>query len=465
MLSTEDRARLILEWKRQPIQFVQDVIGVKKPEDWQADALIALETESRLAIRSGHGVGKTSLDSWVTLWWLLTRLDAKVGITAPAAPQIDAALWPEIRKWWAAIRGGLFAEIFDAEFLRITSDSILCRNGNLAVARTARPDQPEALQGIHAEHVLFLVDEASGVADPVWESALGSLSTPGAKAILTGNPTRTSGFFHAAFHSARNFWWTRKVSSEEVSDERVDRAFIKELEAKYGRDSNVFRVRVMGEFPQSEDDVCIPLHLLESAVNRFDKIDQSGPIIVWGLDVARFGSDRTVLVKRWGNKVIEKPITWAGLDTMQVSGKIIKEWNESEYRPDAICVDVIGIGAGVVDRLNEIGLPVVPVNVAESPSVEPDRFMRLRDELWFAARDWFEGRSCAIPDDDELIAELSGVKYKITSTGKLQIESKDEMKKRGMRSPDKADAFCLTLAVPDLSRSRVSYVPETYAEG
>jgi hypothetical protein len=188
----------------------------------------------------------------------------------------------------------------------------------------------------------------------------------------------------------------------------------------------------------------MPLDLVESAVDR--DVSQHGKV-VWGLDVARYGGDRTALAKRHGNTVKDKIQFWRGLDTMQTTGKVaamFKETPDSD-KPYAIFVDVIGIGAGVVDRLKELGLPVVGINVAESPAVR-DKYARLRDELWFRAREWFDKRDVKVIADDELIAELTLPKYKVLSSGKIKVESKDEMKKRGVVSCDLADSLCLTFA-------------------
>jgi phage terminase large subunit len=168
---------------------------------------------------------------------------------------------------------------------------------------------------------------------------------------------------------------------------------------------------------------------------------------MWGIDVARFGRDRTTLIKRCTNATLEKHKAWQGQDLMQTSGRIYAEWLETppELRPEIVFVDVIGIGAGVADRLMELGLPVSGVNVAEEASVD-DKYMRLRDELWFKARKWLEQKNCKLVDDEVLIAELTLPRYSFTSTGKLKVESKDELKKRYPQSPDVADAFCLTFS-------------------
>ena len=293
--------------------------------------------------------------------------------------------------------------------------------------------------------MLFLIDEASGVEDIIFQVGAGSMSTASAKTIMVGNPTKNSGYFHGAFHQNSDFWWTKRVSS--FDSPLVSENYPKEIAATYGIDSNIYRVRVLGEFPQSEDDVVIPLHLIEAARER-DVEPSQAFYPVWGLDVARFGDDRSALCKRRSNALLEPIRHWHGADIMETAGRVAKEYAETSANdlPSRILVDVIGLGAGVVDRLRELGLPVRGVNVAEASS--SGGYMRLRDQLWWQAREWFEQQSCTLCDDPELIAELCGVKFFVASNGKIQVESKGDMKKRGQRSPDLADAFVLTFAGP-----------------
>lgn len=331
---------------------------------------------------------------------------------------------------------------------------------SFSVARTARKEKPEALQGLHSVHTLVIGDEASGIEDVIFEAGRGALSGDNAWVVLASNPTRSSGFFFETHHKLRDLWATMHVNAEEVP--LVSKQYLDEIAYQYGADSNYYRVAVLGEFPKSEDDVVIPLELCESALVR-DVKPFGTP--VWGVDVARFGSDRTVLVKRRANSTIAKHSSWHGTDTMQTAGRIYAEWNETlpEERPTNIFVDVIGIGAGVQDRLMELGLPSIGINVAESAAVN-DLYMRLRDELWFRARRWLEKKDCKLVPDETLIAELSLPKYKYTSTGKLQVESKDDLKKRYPRSPDVADAFCLTFADGADYRGTGSYDPPHYPD-
>ena len=226
----------------------------------------------------------------------------------------------------------------------------------------------------------------------------------------------------------------------------VSGKFVEDMATKYGEDSNVYRVRVLGEFPTQSDDVLLPLHLVEAATRREIEMAPTTPI-VWGLDVSRYGGDRTALCKRQGQVVIEPVKTWQNKDLMELAGIILSEYEATRYsdRPVSIYIDSIGIGAGLADRLAELDLPAIGVAVSESPSLK-EKFVRLRDELFWSAREWFEGRDVSIPNDQSLISEITAVRYKYQSSGKLKIESKDEMKRRGQRSPDVADAFVLTMA-------------------
>ena len=230
------------------------------------------------------------------------------------------------------------------------------------------------------------------------------------------------------------------MDSPLVSDDFVD-----EMRLRYGEESNAFRIRVLGEFPLADDDTIIPFHLVEAATQR-DVMHDEDATTIWGLDVARFGSDKTVLAKRQGN-VITEVKGWQGLDLMQTVGRVKAEYDglPSHLRPREIMVDVIGMGGGVVDRLRELGLPVRGINVAESPSMG-DTYTNLRAELWFRMRGWLEQRGSKLPKNEQLIAELTSIRYSFASSGKMKAESKDEMRKRGLASPDFADAVCLTLA-------------------
>lgn len=443
-----DSIDVLLKWRRDPVLFILDMFGVE-PDIWQREALRALVKEDQVAIRSGHGVGKSALMAWVVLWWMLTHYPCKVACTAPTSHQLQDVLWGEIAKWHNLLDPAW------KDLLSVKSDRVEMKSNpmeSFAVARTARKEQPEAFQGFHSENMLFLVDEASGVEDVIFQVGQGAMSTKGAKTLMAGNPTRTSGYFFDAFNTMRQSWHTIQVRCQD--SKMVTQDFIDAMRKQWGEDSDVYRVRVLGEFPRSDSNTVVPLELVEAAVGR--EVDLVEGKIIWGLDVARFGADKTALAKRQKNVLLEPIKTWQGKDLMQTVGTVVREYEDTAYadRPAMIMVDSIGLGAGVVDRLREQGYPVRGVNVGESPSVNDSKFARLRDELWWRAREWFDGRDVKIPNQSELIGDLTTPTYEVLSSGKLKVESKADIKKRLPRSPDLADALCLTFAVGDRKFSR-----------
>lgn len=444
-------SRSFAKWRSSPEKFVEEALKVEYVAVWQREALQALASTDRIAVRSGHGVGKTAFLAWVVLWFVLLHLPCRVPITANRQDQLSDVVWAEIQFWYKKLHPAL------QNLLVITSDKIEWKaapKDGFAVARTARKEAPEAFHGFHAPHMLFVADEASGVDDIIFEVGSGSMSTPGAKILLTGNPTRTSGYFYNAFHKNREMWWRRRVSVLELIEEGapwVSPTYPGTVAQEYGQDSNVYRYRVLGDFAVEDDDAVIPRGLIEDATLR--DVEPTGQI-VWGVDVARFGDDSSALVKRRGNAVMDLPIVWQGKDIVQTTGIIVREWNETKkvLRPKWVTVDSIGVGAGVADNLREHGLPVRDVNVSETSSAD-EKFVRLRDELWWNAREWFEAKDCRVVEDPRLVEELASVKYTFTPSGKIKAESKDEMKKRGLKSPNVADAFIGTFAVRNLRPS------------
>ena len=461
----------IMRWREGgPVLFAQEALGMPahydKKEgrgciDWWYEASEKLVKTGRLSIRSGHGVSKSAFLAITVIWFESCYFPSKIPCTAPTAHQLGDVLWAEIAKWLRQLQ--LTMPELSAQF-EWTRDEFRLKDApkeSFAVARTARADKPEAFAGFHSDNMLIIADEASGIPDVIFEVGQGALSGENTFVILASNPTRRSGFFFDSQHKFRDRWSCMTINGEDC--ELVSKQFIEDIAYQYGRDSNVFRVRVQGEFPNSEDDVVIPLDLCEEA-----KIREVTPFgdTVWGVDVARFGSDRTVLVERCENATLKKHEAWNGTDLMQTAGRIYAKWLDTapSERPKTIFVDVIGIGAGVSDRLMELGLPITAVNVAESPSINDATYNRLRDELWFKARKWLEKKNCKLFDDDTLVAELTLPKYAFTSSGKMKVESKDELRKRYPRSPDVADAFCMTFCHTAEHRGRDSYEPAHYAD-
>ena len=439
-MSDNPLTEFVLRYRDNPVLFVREVLGAT-PYDYQEEFLNAISSgERKMSVRSGHGTGKSTSASWAMLWFLLLRFPNKVVVTAPTSSQLFDALFAELKRWINELPPHL------QQLLTVKSDRVELTSAASEAfisARTSRAETPEALAGVHSENVLLVVDEASGVPEKVFEAAAGSMSGHSATTLLLSNPTRSSGTFYESQTRMSKSWWTRRwscVDSPLVSDE-----FVEEMRERYGEESNAFRIRVLGEFPMADDDTIIPFHLAHSATQR--DIEMTPDIKpIWGLDVARFGTDKTALCKRYGNVVTDID-AWQGLDLMQTVGRVMAEYEAlpSSQRPTEILVDSIGVGGGVVDRLRELGVPVRGINVGEAPAMGKT-YMNLRSELWFKTKGWLEDRSCKIPKDDQLVAELTGIRYAFTSSGKMKAESKDAMRKRGLKSPDLADALCLTMA-------------------
>ena len=434
MISDDNLAAL----RDDPALFVRVVIGAE-PQPWQILALNAVRDHPRVAIKSCHGVGKSAYLSWLSLYWICTRVPSKVPATAPTHHQLQDVLAAETQKWARQM------PLEWRNLLEFKSDQVrLAGAPDTGVFyRVSRRDTPVALQGFHSPNLLFVCDEASAIDNIIFETAAGSLSTPGSKIVLCGNPTQTQGYFYDAFTKNAARWHTMTVGH--ADSPMVDPEWVDQMRQDYGEDSSVFKIRCMGEFAQDSDDTVIAAELVTSSFNR-DIADTDDPEI-WGLDVARSGSDATALVKRKG-PVIKDIKVWRNKDLMQTCGMVLAEFESlpPSQRPESVNVDVIGIGAGVCDRLSEtMSCSVRGINVAESPALKA-RFRRLRDELWFAMREYFEGRDVRCVESDQLLAELTAPRYVTLSDGKIQVESKPAMRKRGHPSPDCADALALTLS-------------------
>lgn len=427
-------------YKDDPVAFVREILGAE-PFDYQQALLVDIANgERKISVRSGHGTGKSTTFSWAMLWFAMTRFPFKVVVTAPTSGQLFDALFAELKRWINELPEAL-RPILDVKNDRVSL--LAAPSEGFISARTSRAETPEALAGVHSANVMLVVDEASGVPEQVFEAAAGSMSGHSAVTLLASNPTRSSGTFFETQTRLSGSWKCHHWSC--AKSPLVSRDFIDEMKLRYGEESNAYRIRVLGEFPLADDDTIVPFHLVDAAVHRDIEPDEQATVI-WGLDVARFGSDKTALAKRQGNTITEIN-SWQGLDLMQTVGRVKAEYDglPLSIRPSEIMVDVIGMGGGVVDRLRELGLPVRGINVAESPSMK-DTYTNLRAELWFKMRGWLEQRGAKLPRNEQLIAELTSIRYSFVSSGKMKAEGKDDMRKRGLASPDLADAVCLTLA-------------------
>ncbi len=456
----------IPEYRRNPVLFVREVLKFE-PDEWQRGALMDLANHPKVAIKSGQGVGKTGLEAVALLWFLCCYPYPRVVATAPTRQQLHDVLWSEVGKWMS--RSPLLTKI-----LRWTKTYIYMAGNEkrwFAVARTAT--KPENMQGFHEDNMLFIVDEASGVADSIMEAILGTLSGRNNKLLLCGNPTRTSGAFYDAFHADRALYSSHTISS--VDSPRTNKQNIEALIRKYGKDSNVVLVRVFGEFPKQEDDIFIPISLVENSIMT-EYMPMVRPTLVHiGCDVARFGDDKTII----GYKADEKVTFYKkrqGQDTMKTADDIILLGEELvqryRLRPDTdspipVKVDDGGVGGGVVDRLRQVKrkdperfwwMEIYPVifgkRIKHKYYHDSTTYMMAIVRKLLQPYDEKGERKpveLILPNDSDLVAQLSGRKYGLTEASKIKIESKEEVKKRGQPSPDEADCvllLCLPVKPP-----------------
>ncbi|MCM3573296.1 DEAD/DEAH box helicase family protein [Mesobacillus subterraneus] len=438
-----------------PVAFAEDILQFT-PDEWQQAVLRDLASDRFVSVRSGQGVGKTGLEAVAVIWYLSCRPNPKVICTAPTRQQLNDVLWAEIAKWLETSMVKNFLKWTKTKVYMIGSEERW-----FATARTAT--KPENMQGFHEDYMLFVVDEASGVADNIMEAILGTLSGLENKLLMCGNPTRTSGTFYDSHHKDRADYKTHKVSSWDSP--RASKENIERLIRKYGKDSDAVRVRVYGEFPKSEPDVFIALEWAETAVESI--VEPYHKELHLGVDVARYGDDETVIAPRIGGKVFEL-LCYNKKGTTETTGNVIRSAREFHrmypfIQHVYIKIDDDGVGGGVTDQLNEIisqeifpfSIQVIPVGNGRKAE-DSEHYDNRGTEVWAAVRDelkanmtaYIQGQPAVVqlPNDERLISQLTTRKYKMTSKGKIKLERKEEMKKRGLDSPDRADAVALSFA-------------------
>ena len=465
---TPEEARLLLERaQRDPVWWCENVLGVKL---WsrQVEIIESVRDNPLTAVRSCHGIGKSFTAGQVILWFLNAFTPSIVLSTAPTWRQVEKLVWKEIRASYARARKA--GRPLGGNLLPASPELQIIRDQWYAAGLST--NDPDRFQGYHEEHILVIVDEAAGVPEDIFESIEGVLTSEHSRLLLLGNPTSIGGTFHKAFRGAGyhtihigafdspNFTafgitpedfpdnsWEEKITGRLPNPKLITPEWAYDKFLKWGPDSPAYQARVLGNFPEAGDDTLIPLAWVEAAQARWLDVEPGEPIEI-GCDVARYGSDETVIAIRRGGRV-EPLLVYAQKDTMETAGLV--KAAHAETSATAIKVDEIGIGAGVVDRLKELKCPATGVNVASAP-VEPERFMNLRAELWWNLRERLDPNPrvnpnpIALPPDDQLLADLTNVKYKIDSRGRIQLESKEEIKKRLGRSPDRGDAVVLAYA-------------------
>lgn len=437
----------IAEYQKNPVLFAEEVCHFH-PDPWQKDVMMDLANYPRVSVRSGHGVGKTGTESIVVLWFLTCFKFPKVICTAPTMQQLNDVLWSEIDKWRS--RSPLLKELLT------WTKTYVYMNGYskrwFAVAKTA--SEPENMQGFHEDNMLFVVDEASGIEEEIMEAILATLSGANNKLLMCANPTRTTGTFYDSHHTNRALYKCHKVSS--LDSTRTNKENIAAFIKKYGEDSNVVKVRVFGDFPTQEDDVFIPLPLVEQAVG-YDLPDEEVGKITLGVDVARYGDDETIIAQNVGGR-ISLPVIAHGQNLMKTVGNIVATYRQllkdnPTYKGVVTAyIDDTGLGGGVTDRLEEVKreeglhrLEIVPINFGMKPPQDGSdlKYNDITTYMWANIKFMLETRQLSIENDEELVAQLTVRKYSITSNGRIELEKKKDMKSRGIKSPDRADAVAL----------------------
>lgn len=418
------------------------------PDEWQITVLEELGKAVRegrdvadalpvlLAVASGHGIGKTALISWIIIWFLATREFPQVVVTAGKKEQLTSKTWREVAKWnKLALCGHWFV------WTSTKLEHALFPDTWYASAIPWSKNAPENFAGTHEKHVLVIYDEASAIDDVIWEVTDGAMTTPGAMWVAFGNPTKNTGRFFECFNKFRKLWRVFQIDSRTAK--KANRRLLDMWVEMYGEDSDFVRVRVRGVFPRAGDLQFISSADVQAAIDRQAKgYEKYGKIM--GVDVARHGTDQSVITLRQGRKLL-KILKLRIPDTMQLAAIVAEKINE--WEPDGVFVDATGIGWGVVDRLHQMNFDqVVAVQVGERANA-PDRFYNRRAELWFKMREWIQDGG-DLPDDKELQTDLTGIEYGFDGTNRWVLETKDDMKERGLDSPDSADSLALTFHSP-----------------
>lgn len=420
------------------------------PDEWQTKFLKDLRDAIRkrqrgdvikMAVKTGRGVGKTAMEAWLILWLMSTRPNFAGFATANTADQLSDKLWRELSLW--------HQRAINRDWFNWTATRFYHRDAKEVWGVDALPwreNNPDALGGLHnnGRGQCAIVDEGSGVPGPIYDVIESTMTDPDSFVFVFGNPLRKSGRFYELFTRFAHRWLHFTVDSRQ--SQVANQATIQQAIEDYGLSSDYVKTNVLGEFPAADAQTLIPQDLIEAAYTRqIAGNEEYRP--VWGLDVARYGDDRTCLCVR-RHRGVEQIISWRNADTMQTAGRVKAMFDECalDDRPTAILVDSIGLGAGVVDRLRElegVGPITRGINVAEQPALR-SKFHRLRDEMYWKGREWFEGRNVRC-EHREIGAELADILYSYTSAGQIKVESKADIKERLGRSPDAGEAFLLSL--------------------
>lgn len=441
-------------WRADPEAFVREVLHVEEIDPWQQRGLDLIKAgKYRLAFKACKGPGKSAFLAWVGLWFLATRAHPKIVAISITGDNLRDNLWAEFAKWMKR------SEWLQREF-QWTAERIFHKRSPETWWISARQfaksadlnQQAEALAGVHADSVMFLIDEAGGIPVAVVATAEAGLANAGQEGreaflLMAGNPSDVTGALYRACTVERGLWSVIAISSapdDPNRTPRVSKQWAQEQIDKYGWDSPFVLINVRGEFPPGASNALIGIEdATQASQLKLAEASYREEPKVLGVDVARFGDDKSTIVPRQGLAVFRIK-EFRTMDLMTLASQValvMDAWN-----PDAVFIDQTGLGAGVVDRLRQLGYRVIGIDSAQR-ALEANKFHNRRAEMWWKMADWVK-QGGSIPDDQELIGELPGPTYKFDATGRVQLEAKEDMKKRGLPSPNKADGLALTFAAP-----------------
>lgn len=440
------------EWREDPIRFVREAFGTE-PDEWQKDTLIHYRDHNRIAMKASKGVGKTTILAWIAWHFLLTRPHPKMAATSISWDNLADGLWTEMAKWmnknpwiksnftWTKTR--IFAN--DHPETWFMSARTWPKGGDTN-------QQADTLAGLHADYLLFIIDEAGGVPDSVMAAAEAGLASGiESKIIMAGNPTNLDGPLYRAVTSEAELWKVVSINADPDDPKRSTRVSIdwaRDQIKKYGKDNPWVLVNVYGQFPPSSINTLLGPDEVQRAIERqiYEESYKDAQKRL-GVDVSRFGSDRTIIFPRQGLRAF-KPVEMRNARSNEIAARVmqakIKWGSEMEF------VDGTGgFGSGVIDSMIMAG--AFPQEIHFSSKAIDNRYHNKRSEMWFLMAEWIK-RGGVLPNDPELVKELTAPTYTFQN-GKFLLEPKDQIKERLGYSPDKADALCLTFAVPEMPGS------------
>ncbi len=399
----------------------------------------------RCAVSSGHGIGKSAFTGWLINWIMTTRPNARGVVTANTAPQLESKTWSELAKW---TKRSLFGDWFNVTTGRGSMRMVAggFEESWRCDAQTCREENSESFAGLHAADStpFYLFDEASAIPAKIWEVAQGGMTDGEPMWFAFGNPTRLGTTFYDAFNSASHRWHTQLVDSRTV--QITNKAQLQNWIDDFGIDSDFVKVRVRGVFPSASSLQFIPQDLVDDAMEREVEVLREEPVIV-GVDVARFGGDRSCIFTRKGRDGRHfPPILLDKLDLMTLASVVADHINllRRVHANVIVAIDGGGVGGGLVDRLRQLGFSPIEVQFG-SKATDPRRYANKRAEIWSLMKEWLKGG--ALPKRDDIVSDLVNVEYSYTTADAILLESKQSMKARGLPSPDIADAIALTFAV------------------